>query len=77
MKNVKTPFILRKRFVTAISIGFGAIMGGLLSAIGQNSGVYRGIEEADERWRSAVDEVLEQEQQERDRNKTEEEEKEK
>ena len=74
MKNVKTPFILRKGFVTAISIGFGAIMGGLLSAIGQNSGVYRGIEEADERWRSAVDEVLEQE---RDRNKTEEEEKEK
>ena len=74
MKNVKTPFILRKGFVTAISIGFGAIMGGLLSAIGQNSGVYRGIEEADERWRSAVDEVL---QQERDRNKTEEEEKEK
>ena len=74
MKNVKTPFILRKGFVTAISIGFGAIMGGLLSAIGQNSGVYRGIEEADERWRSAVDEVLEQE---RDRNKPEEEEKEK
>ena len=27
MKNVKTPFILRKGFVTAISIGFGAIMG--------------------------------------------------
>ena len=74
MKNVKTPFILRKGFVTAISIGFGAIMGGLLSAIGQNAGVYRGIEEADEKWRSAVDEVLEQE---RDRNKTEEEEKEK
>ena len=72
MKNVKTPFILRKGFVTAISIGFGAIMGGLLSGIGQNSGVYRGIEEADERWRSAVDEVLEQA-----KNKPEEEEKEK
>ena len=74
MRNVKTPFILRKGFVTAISIGFGAIMGGLLSAIGRNAGEYRGIEEADERWGSAVDEVLEQE---RDRNKTEEEEKEK
>lgn len=74
MKNVKTPFILRKGFVTAISIGFGAIMGGLLSGIGQNAGVYRGIEEADERWRSAVDEVLEQEQA---KNKPEEEEKEK
>ena len=72
MKNVKTPFILRKGFVTAISIGFGAIMGGLLSAIGQNAGEYRGIKETDEKWSSAVDEVLEQ-----DRNKTEEEEKEK
>ena len=66
MKNVKTPFILRKGFVTAISIGFGAIMGGLLSAIGQNAGEYRGIKETDEKWRSSVDEVLEQ-----DRNKTE------
>lgn len=72
MKNVKTPFILRKGVVTAISIGFGAIMGGLLSSIGQNAGEYRGIEEADERWRSAVDEVFEQA-----KNKTEEEEKEK
>ena len=77
MKNVKTPFILRKGFVTAISIGFGAIMGGLLSAIGQNAGEYHGIEETNEIWRSSVDEVLEQEQQERDRNKPEEEEKEK
>ena len=72
MKNVKTPFILRKGFVTAISIGFGAIMGGLLCSIGQNAGEYCGIKETDEKWSSAVDEVLEQ-----DRNKTEEEEKEK
>ena len=72
MKNVKTPFILRKGFVTAISIGFGAIMGGLLSVIGRNAGEYHGIEETNEIWRSSVDEVLEQ-----DRNKTEEEEKEK
>ena len=74
MKNIKTPFILRKGFVTAISIGFGAIMGGLLCSIGQNAGEYRGIKETDEKWSSAVDDVLEQEQ---DRNKTEEEEKEK
>lgn len=60
MKNVKTPFILRKEVVTVISIGFGAIMGGLLSAIGRNAGEYHGIEEADERWRSSVDEVLKQ-----------------
>lgn len=72
MKNVKTPFILRKEVVTVISIGFGAIMGGLLSAIGRNAGEYHGIEETNEIWRSYVDEVLEQ-----DRNKTEEEEKEK
>ena len=71
MKSVKTPFILRKEVVTVISIGFGAIMGGLLSAIGRNAGEYRGIEETNEIWRSSVDEVLEQEQQERDRNKTE------
>lgn len=70
MKNVKTPFILRKEVVTVISIGFGAIMGGLLSAIGRNAGEYHGIEETNEIWRSSVDEVLEQ-----DRNKTEEEEK--
>ena len=68
MKNVKTPFILRKEVVTAISIGLGAIMGGLLSAIGRNAGEYRGIEETNELWRSSVDKVLEQEQ---DRNKTE------
>lgn len=74
MKNVKTPFILRKGFVTAISIGFGAIMGGLLSAIGQNAGEYRGIKETDEKWSSAVNEVFEQEQA---KNKPEEEEKEK
>lgn len=60
MKNVKTPFILRKEFVTAFSIGFGAIMGGLLCSIGQNAGEYRGIKETDEKWSSAVDEVLEQ-----------------
>ena len=72
MKNVKTPFILRKGFVTAISIGFGAIMGGLLCSIGQNAGEYRGIKETDEKWSSAVDEVLEQA-----KNKPEEEEKEK
>ena len=60
MKNVKTPFILRKGFVTAFSIGFGAIMGGLLSTIGQNAGEYRGIKETDEKWSSAVDEVFEQ-----------------
>ena len=71
MKNVKTPFVLRKEVVTVISIGFGAIMGGLLSAIGRNAGEYRGIEETNEIWRSSVDEMLEQEQQERDRNKTE------
>ena len=70
MKNVKTPFILRKGFVTAISIGLGAIMGGLLSGIGQNAGEYYGINETDEKWRSSVDKVLEQEQ-EQYRNKTE------
>ena len=68
MKNVKTPFILRREVVTVILIGFGAIMGGLLSAIGRNAGEYRGIEETNEIWRSSVDEVLKQEQ---DRNKTE------
>ena len=72
MKNVKTPFELRKGVGIAISIGFGAIMGGLLCSIGQNAGEYRGIKETDEKWSSAVDEVFEQA-----KNKPEEEEKEK
>ena len=72
MKNVKTPFILRKGVGTAISIGFGAAMGLIINLIGENIGEYHGIEETNEIWRSSVDEVLEQ-----DRNKTEEEEKEK
>ena len=60
MKNVKTPFILRKEVVTAISIGFGAIMGGLLSAIGRNAGEYHGIKETNEKWNAAVDKAFEQ-----------------
>ena len=66
MKNVKTPFILRKGVGTAISIGFGAAMGLIINLIGENIGEYHGIEETNEIWRSSVDEVLEQ-----DRNKTE------
>ena len=60
MKNVKTPFGLRKEVVTIISIGFGAFMGGLLSAIGQNAGEYRGITENFEKCKAAVDETFEQ-----------------
>ena len=66
MKNVKTPFELRKGVGTAISIGFGAAMGLIINLIGENIGEYRGIEETNEIWRSSVDKVLEQ-----DRNKTE------
>ena len=66
MKNVKTPFELRKGVGTAISIGFGAAMGLIINLIGENIGEYHGIEETNEIWRSSVDEVLEQ-----DRNKTE------
>ena len=76
MKNVKTPFELRKGVGTAISIGFGAAMGLIINLIGENIGEYRGIEETNEIWRSSVDEVLKQEQ-EQAKNKTEEEEKEK
>lgn len=68
MKNVKTPFGLRKGVVTIISIGFGAIFGGLISCIGQNSGEYRGIKETFEKCKAAVDETFE-----RYKNKSEEE----
>lgn len=68
MKNVKTPFLLRRKVVTVTSICFGAIMGGLLSAIGQNSGEYRGVKETNEKWNVAVDEEFE-----RYKNKSEEE----
>lgn len=59
MKNVKTPFVLRKGFATAFSIGFGAIMGGLLYSIGQNIGEYHGINETYEKCKAAVDEEFE------------------
>lgn len=67
MKNVKTPFGLRKGVVTIISIGFGAIFGGLISCIGQNSGEYRGIKETCEKCKAAVDEAFK-----RDKNESEE-----
>lgn len=54
MKNVKTPFLLRRKVVTVTSICFGAIMGGLLSSIGQNSGEYRGMKKSNEEWYAAV-----------------------
>lgn len=60
MKNVKTPFLLRKEVVTVISIGFGAILGGLFSSIGQDVGEYHGIKETNEKWNAAVNEVFKQ-----------------
>ena len=71
MKNVKIPFELRKGVVTIMSIGFGAIMGGLLSCIGQNSGEYRGMKETNEKWNAAVDEVFKQAKNESEEGKTE------
>ena len=38
MKNVKTPFELRKGVGIAISIGFGAAMGLIINCIGENIG---------------------------------------
>lgn len=60
MKNVKTPFILRKEVVTVISIGFGAIMGGLLSSIGQHTGIYHDVKETNENWKAAVEGWIEE-----------------
>ena len=71
MKNVKTPFLLRRKVVTVTSICFGAIMGGLLSSIGQNSGEYRGVKETNEKWKVAVDEVFKQAKNESEEEKTE------
>ena len=71
MKNVKIPFGLRKGVVTIISIGFGAIMGGLLSCIGQNSGEYRGMKETNEKWKAAVDAAFERAKNESEEEKTE------
>lgn len=58
MKDNKTPFVLRKGVVTGISIAFGAIMGGLLSSMGQNTGEYHGMKETNENWKQAMDKVL-------------------
>lgn len=71
MKNVKIPFGLRKGVVTVMSIGFGAIMGGLLSCIGQNSGEYRGMKETNEEWKAAVDAAFEQAKNKSEEEKTE------
>lgn len=71
MKNVKTPFLLRRKVVTVTSICFGAIMGGLLSAIGQNSGEYRGVTETFEKCKAAVDETFKQAKNESEEEKTE------
>lgn len=71
MKNVKIPFGLRKGVVTVMSIGFGAIMGGLLSSIGQNSGEYRGMKETNEKWNAAVNAAFEQAKNKSEEEKTE------
>ena len=59
MKNVKTPFELRKEVGIAISIGFGAAMGLIINVIGENIGEYHGRKKADERWEAAVDKAFE------------------
>ena len=58
MKNKKTPLVLRKGFVMGASVVFGAIMGGLISAMGQNTGSYHGRVETNEMWKTGLDEVL-------------------
>lgn len=54
----KTPLVLRKDVVMSVSIVFGAIMGGLLSAIGQNTGEYHGRKDMNELWKTSIDSVL-------------------
>lgn len=54
MKNLKTPFILRKWVVTTISIAFGATMGGLLCSLGQSAGEYRGRTKSNEECYAAL-----------------------
>ena len=60
MKNVKTPFELRKGVAIAISMGFGAAMGLIINVIGENIGEYHGREKSNEDWEAALDEVLKQ-----------------
>lgn len=56
MKNVKTPFELRKGVGIAISMGFGAAMGLIINVIGE----YHGRKKSNEDWEAALDEVIEQ-----------------
>lgn len=60
MKNVKTPFELRKGVGIAISIGFGAAMGLIINVIGENIGEYHGREKSNEDWEAAVDKMFKQ-----------------
>ena len=60
MKNVKTPFELRKGVGIAISMGFGAAMGLIINLIGENIGEYHGREKSNEDWEAAVDKMFKQ-----------------
>lgn len=60
MKNVKTPFELRKGVGIAISIGFGAAMGLIINLIGETIGEYHGREKSNEDWEAAVDKMFKQ-----------------
>ena len=60
MKNVKTPFELRKGVGIAISIGFGAAMGLIINLIGVNIGEYHGREKSNEDWEAALDKMFKQ-----------------
>ena len=60
MKNVKTPFELRKGVGIAISMGFGAAMGLIINVIGENIGEYHGREKSNEDWEAAVDKMFKQ-----------------
>lgn len=55
-KGLFERFIMSKKFVAALSVGAGAIMGGLLAGIGMNTGEYHGIVETNQHWWNAIEE---------------------
>lgn len=59
MNNEKTPLTLRKGVTLATGMVFGAIMGGLLTSIGETTGEYQGMMETNDWWLGAIDRVKE------------------
>lgn len=52
---------LSKKFNMAFCTVMGAVIGGLIYKLGENTGTYHGTIETNERWHDAIDQIVEEE----------------